>query len=484
MSLAPPPSGSPQSQPPSGAGSSVPSAQDTATILNQFNWKPQPDAWRLVNDLLTAFLAKCPGARDLSERMRSTTGTRFVDWVDTIELARTPELRDRMLKCGYELRSEPGCAQCYHNPLGIFPRIALKESGAVRVFVKVECVTDFILAHQLMDSTVLGEAGGQLRMAKAFEGTGTEMWVVERHAFTGYEPPVFDPAKAQRARQHSDRIRRRRRDFPDEICGFNALWVLLDDAIADIGRDWTCDIFFACEREYWMRRNRAAQIQHARQQELGLGWANHDHHTYRCSREYFQSLMQTWVKLGFAARERFYAGMEAGWGAQVMEQSTAGITTFNDVDLSPEELFSDFFNDSLAPQSHLKTVGLWCGLHGESIMQSGMHHLEAMFSHDLLVEQLAAGQVKTMAPFTTFSYLRQSFTEGERWPVSEARLERLLERMLITREQAAAFRKDGAIGSHLENLERNDGFKGFNQQGVSDIIARTDPRRLAGLSPA
>ena len=34
-----------------------------------------------------------------------------------------------------------------------------------------------------------------------------------------------------------------------------------------------------------------------------------------------------------------------------------------------------------------------------------------------------------------------------------------------------------ALGSHLENLERNDGFKGFNQQGVSDIIARTDPRR-------
>ena len=35
----------------------------------------------------------------------------------------------------------------------------------------------------------------------------------------------------------------------------------------------------------------------------------------------------------------------------------------------------------------------------------------------------------------------------------------------------------GAIGSHLENLERNDGYKGFNQHGVSDIISRTDPRK-------
>ena len=39
------------------------------------------------------------------------------------------------------------------------------------------------------------------------------------------------------------------------------------------------------------------------------------------------------------------------------------------------------------------------------------------------------------------------------------------------------FREQGTIGSHLENLERNDGFKGFNQTGVSEIIAATDPRK-------
>jgi hypothetical protein len=34
----------------------------------------------------------------------------------------------------------------------------------------------------------------------------------------------------------------------------------------------------------------------------------------------------------------------------------------------------------------------------------------------------------------------------------------------------------GAIGSHLENIQRGEGFKGFNQQTISDIILRTDPR--------
>jgi hypothetical protein len=36
---------------------------------------------------------------------------------------------------------------------------------------------------------------------------------------------------------------------------------------------------------------------------------------------------------------------------------------------------------------------------------------------------------------------------------------------------------NGAIGNHLENLQRKDGFKGFNQHAVSIIIAETDPRK-------
>ena len=46
----------------------------------------------------------------------------------------------------------------------------------------------------------------------------------------------------------------------------------------------------------------------------------------------------------------------------------------------------------------------------------------------------------------------------------------------ITQEQAEKFRKEGALGAHLENLERNEGFKGFNQTGINEIIAGTDPR--------
>ena len=82
-----------------------------------------------------------------------------------------------------------------------------------------------------------------------------------------------------------------------------------------------------------------------------------------------------------------------------------------------------------------------------------------------------------MKPFTNFSYLRQAFTEGERWPVDPTRIQRGLDAGYITSEQAKQFGEQGAIGSHLENLERNEGFKGFNQTGVSEIISATDPRK-------
>jgi hypothetical protein len=53
----------------------------------------------------------------------------------------------------------------------------------------------------------------------------------------------------------------------------------------------------------------------------------------------------------------------------------------------------------------------------------------------------------------------------------------LLTSRCIRIAHADQFRQQGGIGSHLENLERNDGFKGFNQTSVSEIISATDPRK-------
>ena len=157
---------------------------------------------------------------------------------------------------------------------------------------------------------------------------------------------------------------------------------LFKAAAKDLGTDWACDLFFAAEREYWQNRNHAGAVQYERQNRLGLGWANHDHHTYRSSRAAFPHLIATLELMGFQCRERFYAGREAGWGAQVIEQPQARVVIFADVDLSPEEVADDFAHQPLPDRDHLGTVGLWCELHGEAFLQAGMHHLEAQFDFD------------------------------------------------------------------------------------------------------
>ncbi len=85
-----------------------------------------------------------------------------------------------------------------------------------------------------------------------------------------------------------------------------------------------------------------------------------------------------------------------------------------------------------------------------------------------------------MSPFTDFDYLKQAFTEGEMWQVDPLRIDAARAEGLITEEEAARFRRHGALGSHLEILQRDDGYKGFNQSGISQIIKQTDPRGKYG----
>jgi hypothetical protein len=442
--------------------------------LQAFHWQPQPQAERFVRGIVGDFLSKNHFAAGLAQRMKEETGTRFYDWIAYISLGTgDPRLRE-IDEVGY---TKSGDIFEHHG--GMFPPIVVGNEKQTEIGIKVESIADFLAANGV-EMEIVGEPLSAVRKATVTKENGTMLVVMEKNGARVWDQPGKSATRVTERLHHLEKLRTRKRDFEDDAQGFAHLNRLLDDAIGELGRDLACDLFFAAEREYWQRKNRAAQVQKARQDKLGLGWANHDHHTYRSSREHFADLIGVHEKLGLVCRERFYAGKEAGWGAQVMEQPVTGIITFNDVDLSPEELVGDFSHEPLAKRKTLGTVGLWCALHGEAILQAGMHHLEAQFDFESLRDQLEKEDVRTMKPFTNFTYLRQAFTEGERWKVSEKRITRALAVGYISEDQARQFREQGAIGSHLENLERNEGFKGFNQTGVSEIIAATDPRKHVG----
>jgi len=178
-----------------------------------------------------------------------------------------------------------------------------------------------------------------------------------------------------------------------------------------------------------------------------------------------------------AQQRLVYAGKEAGWGAQVLEHPSTKLALFLDVDLASEELDIDFSTRDLEDLETLGTVGLWCELHGDSVFEAGLHHMAARFDFDRLIEDIAVRGVHFMAPFSHFTYLKQAFSIAEIWQVEPSRIKKLLSHKHIDEEQADKFLNKGSVGSHIENIERRDGYKGFNQENVSSIIRDTDPRK-------
>ena len=439
-------------------------------------WECQPQAWAFVCNQLDRFAAVSPMIAAWRTRLLEATGTRMVDWIDHFSLD-TDTTDDEALD-QLDFRRHAQSLTWAHSK-GLFPLIRRPvheiSGNAVGVAIKVESVAQFLRTHNLPSSRiVLGEPGADLCMAEVDTQASANFWIVERHGNQGFAPSAaLDPQRI-----HAELLRFIERPRTgDPIEDFTAARQRFDLVAQSIGRDRACDLFFESERRYWQQRNKAARVQRRRQDAVGMGWANHDHHTYRSSRVHFARLVATLEQMGFVCREQFYAGAESGWGAQVLEQQDCGFVVFADVDMSPDEVAGDFAHEGLSARDELGTVGLWCRLHGESFLQAGMHHLECQFDFDAARQQLAAEGIATMDPFTNFPFLRQAFTEGERWSIDSQRLESLVAEQCITSEQADEFRQHGAIGSHLEILERNDGYKGFNQTGVSDIIRRTDPRR-------
>lgn len=448
--------------------------RSSAPQPQRFVWEPQPAAAGWLAEHLARLQAACPLITDYAALLYARTGTRLADWIDHLYVTRS----DGLEEAGFQL-AEDGW---WTHPGALLPPV--RVTGANRLLLRVDSVSDFALANSSRyDLRIQGQPLDAWRTATFQQagpaGSGVEFGVVERHGchVRAIPQPLTDAQRLARVTVR-EMLRHRPRRFDSQQQAFASTRQLLLQAIQLVGRDTACDLFFAGERCYWQSRNRAAQLQYMRQNALGLGWGNQDHHTYRSSRSCFCQLMELLELLGFQCREQFYAGREAGWGAQVLDHPVCSVVIFADVDLDASEISGDIAHTPLPPRGTLGTIGLWCALHGEALFEAGMHHLECQFHFDGARSQLEALGVRSMPPFTNFPFLRQCFTEGERWEVAPQRIQRALSEGWITPEQAQRFANDGAVGSHLEILERNDGYRGFNQTGINDIIRQTDPRLL------
>lgn len=435
-------------------------------------WTTQPAAALLVRTVLDDALGRVPEASALAGRLLDDLGVRMLDLLDHVRVgdaALVAAFRD----AGWE--NDPAQPGVFRNPTGMFPAVLSGGSG-LTVGFKVEYVHEFVAAQQIT-APVEGAMHAPFRRVRVASANGVAFDAIERRGALGFEPDDPSPAQRREARLQLQAFRARRRAFDNIGAGYDHTDALVARAVEALGQDWACWLWLRAEREYWESRNRAGRIQKARQDAHGIGWANQDHHTYDSSREWFHRNVAVLEALGFECRELFYAGHAAGWGSQILEQSAIGSVIFADIDLAPEELDIDFAHLRLEPLPYLRRAGLWCALHGESVLEAGINHLECMYDHVRMHAELEAAGVSFMPPFSDFPHLYQALTQGEWWPVDPARVDALERAGHVTPEQAEDFRLHGAIGSHLENLERNDGFKGFNQPGIDGVLKIIDPRK-------
>jgi hypothetical protein len=409
--------------------------------------------------------------------LNNLTSSRLIDVLDHMLVQDSKRMKEKLGGAGFV--KQPGTEhEVFSHPGALLPRILLggQSFGMDQgVALRVENIGDFLQAngHRAM---IEGAPFSPYRRAAVSTEEGVSMMVVERRGTADYDPTALSDVYLRNYLEGVEEWQNRPRHEENEEETFSEILRIADRLVNQLGADTAASIVCQCERAYWLSRNFAARLQRGRHDALGMGWANHDHHTFRSSRRNFFRLVHLFTRLGFQNRERFYAGAEAGWGAQIME-NTAGLVLFLDVDLTPEELATEFYREELEDRDQLGTVGLWCALHGDSILRAGMHHFAARFDFERLIADLARYGVGYMPPFSNFSYLKQAFSIAERWEVEPARVEKLVRNKSITTEQGDRFLDQGAVGSHLENIERREGYKGFNRKNVSAIIRQTDPRK-------
>lgn len=444
-----------------------------------FQWQCYPKVEALLINILEESCKANPFIANLQQELYEKTSTRLFDWLDHLVVGYSENLEKFLEESGFVSDTVSASYRVFHHPGAQLPRIVIKDEAIATngVAIKVDSIADFLMVRG-MGGLLEGTPLSSYRRCCVSVENGVALWVVERRGTHVIEPTSTDDHAVARYIQASELWQSFPRRMEDEDEAMALALAIAKKIIGLVGQDLAAWIILECERQYWQAQNTAGQIQKNRQDRLGMGWANHDHHTFRSSRRHFSQLVRLFEMLGFYCRERFYAGQEAGWGAQVMEHPNCQLVLFLDVDLQPNEIDVDFRHQPLPELGKLGTVGLWCALHGDSILRAGMHHLEAQFMFDDLKKGLSELGIGMMEPFSNFPFLRQAFTKGEIWPVPLSRIEKLLRSGKITQEQADKFRTHGAIGSHMENLQRREGYKGFNQKNVSVIIQETDPRNI------
>lgn len=429
-----------------------------------------------IDEMLTqnSFLART------ANRLSAYAATRLLDIADAICLPGNTQIPTDL---AFSQHSETDNYAIYQVPGSCLPRLLIGDYGGHShgILLKVEQIAYFQAAHQC-PAKIVGLPFGEFRRSLINVDNEVAVFVCEKRIADQFEPYEGDVNRfADYHLAWEEWLTRPRRTM--DFTSYHEMSQLMEETckrarkiVTLVGTKLAGDVVMNAERVYWQARNDVGKSLKQILDYVGIGWVNHDHHTFRCSRANFTETIRILELLGFTQRETYYAGEKSGWGAQLMNHPS-GLTLFVDVDLTPDELADDLTRISQEPLTRPGTVDMWCRLHGESLFDAGLHHIANR--HDILGIQRKMQETnqEKVLPLSDFPHLRQAYSVGQRWPVVPGRLQSLIKDGYLSDEKANVFTRVGAIGSHLEVIERNEGFKGFSPHRYDNLEAMIDLRQ-------
>ena len=183
--------------------------------LQTFHWEPQPQAATLIDEILEDVVVHCPSLERFRAQLHQSTGTRLVDWVESVTLPASEGFEQRLLHTGFT-NSDADRSIWFHAG-GLFPAVETHRGSLRRVAVRVESVPDFLVAHALdVRTPIQGPLLGQLRQAKVAGGAAagsTAPWppaqsppnTPNNSASTAPSVPTWRSSNAIRATRDSTR---------------------------------------------------------------------------------------------------------------------------------------------------------------------------------------------------------------------------------------------------------------------------------------
>lgn len=410
------------------------------------------DAAAFVRGALQQALELVPAARNFQQQLLDTCAVRFSDLVDSIGIRDATALP----AMGWR-RSGPG--------VWTHPRLALPdvlERDKPCIAFRVEDL-EHLLNMLGLETPVEGQAFGPFRRARVFAASDVSFDAVERNGSNTHEALYLPERRIRRALIHQQLFRTRRREFRSAEKGMAETRRLVSAAVADLGPNWACDLFLRAEREHWMRWCTAGLIQFRRQKRAGIGWSNIDHYTYLASREQAHEAMQMLLELGFQLDTTLNVD---GWASQVVRQPVLGAVVTIDLDLGANE---EFPAQSLPPLLWHGCAGLWVSLHGEGLLEGGLHHVACLLDRSAFPRLAKGDGVSFIPPVSDRHEFFQQMTLADQRAIGPRRIDRLEQHELITGRQAEHFRLHGGLAAHLECVERNDGFSGFDTPATAPV---------------